>query len=650
MSVEGGYFPSAPKLAPAALRRTIRYGQNVWLRPFGGVEPIMGTAGISLTAVGARLFNADVDRWEIAGALVGSRLPYAGLIRGPGGVIFFVSELTSKQVYRNETAVAGMTTSATSGRLRLAIPNGSGGFDTYDAGFDKPATPTVTVGAGGTKSMAGQTGVALAPWRIITDTIGPPSPITYNDLQPTTADLVSIVLLTAVSGQDGWIYAGTRPGDTSGELHVIRYVRITPRGTFTATNGSPNITAGVGTFFQQDLRSGDVIPIDGGGPYTVSAVTSQTTLTLTGNYAGATAALKTTTITTAAADWYDAEAAAGAIVDQDIIRLPQAAGVFSFANQYFVWGVTDRVKTPGAVTGPAAVAMLPGNPEHCKASGLMLTASGADMLNVLVGDEQLFVMTTAGLDYAVFTGDPTNPYKIRTVAEPGFKAATNGLVYKNTFYGYNNRPVRIFANGESDVEFAAPVWSDMKAWQAQRVLQAIDPNNEAVLYCYDNQTATSTVIPYMTALSAWNPPHVYALRFIDSAVVQGELYLTTIDIASGNYLVIQWEAGSGGSCYFATQFYDFGELDVVDVIKQIQVAGKLASVTLFVATPGTATPDISNPANGTTFTLSGVDEIDPVILTNLDATAFALGFTMQASQAHVFQKAYVAASPRGCRR
>lgn len=60
-------------------------------------------------------------------------------------------------------------------------------------------------------------------------------------------------------------------------------------GTFTATNGSPNITLGIGTLFLTEVPKGTTLLIDGAN-YNVLSVASDTALTLTSNFTGATAA------------------------------------------------------------------------------------------------------------------------------------------------------------------------------------------------------------------------------------------------------------------------------------------------------------------------------------------------------------------------
>lgn len=643
VNFRNGYWPSAASIPPPELQNTVRAGQTVWLRPFGKIEPVKSENFFSATNLGARLFGVNTDRISIDGGMQdgGMRLPYAGCLRYENAVLFFLSELTSQQVFINETAVTGLTTSSTAGRLRVAIPDGVGGYNVYDAGFDKPGTGTVTVTTGGTKAMSGRTGVALVPWRTKTNAKGPPSEITYNDLTPTTADLIKIQLPSMVSGQDGWVYAGTRPRDESGQLKVIRYIYTTIRGTFTATNGNPNLTAGTGTFFTRDLRAGDIVTISGGGgPYTISSVTDNATAVLTANFTGTTGAGQTATITTAAADWYDSER--GVIVDLDVQRPPRAAGIFKFGGRVFLWGVSDPANPQP--TGNAIIPMLNGNPEHVGGPDFdIATDSGSDLVNVVVGDRTLYLMTTTSLESVSVTGREDVPYVIRTLAEPGFRSATTGCIYKDYFYGYTNRPMRTRVDANIDVTFSQPTWSDMANWDARRVLIAVDPKNEAILYIYDNGNATTTLIPYMTQLNEWGLPFTFGYRFLDWAVVSGELYFTYFNIIALNERILQWEGGAGTQGNFvASQYYDLSALGTLKAIKYIHVAGRCASVSIFTAKPGYAIPDVNDLGQAAaTFALAASDQINPVIETNLEASAFALSISLATPNA-VFHKASVA--------
>lgn len=546
----GGYYPSTSNFAPGDVVNSIKAGLNCWVRAGGRVEVGNGSAQLSATNVGARIFSLNTDRAEIAGALVSGRLPNAGMIRYQGGVLFYLSELTSQQVYINETSVSGLTTASSAGILRVAVPDGGGGYNVYDAGFDPPASiGTVTTPGGGSKNMSGRTGVALCAWRTSTNAISGPTAITYDTL--TAGDVFNIVLPSAVSGQDGWIMAGTRRGDGSGELRIVRYVYITPRGTFTATNGSPSITAGTGTFFLQDLRPGDVLTISGGS-YTVSAVTSNTTLTLTANFAGATASGLTATVTTIQAEWYDAELSD--LIEQDCFKPVRAAGVLSYAGRVFLWGTYGET---GEVTGPGITPMLANNPEQI-GRDTILTEFKDDILNVLPGDETLFVMTPNTLEVVTFTGAQDVPYIIRVLHQPGFAATTCGTVYKNQFYGYINRPVRSVTGADMDVQFGTAVLSDMQSWTASNTVVAADTKNEAVLFCNYDGSSTTTIIPYMVQLGVWSTPFQITGQVTDYTIVNGVTYM--IVLTGGNYRVYTWEGGTGpASSYVASQFHSSSE-------------------------------------------------------------------------------------------
>lgn len=641
-----GYWPSASQYPPPELWRTIRNGQNVWLRPGARLIVANGVAQTSSTNVGARIFPLNQYRAEIAGALVSSRLPYAGLIRYQNAVLFFLSELTGQQVYVNESTstpfnLTGVTTASSAGVLRIAVPNGSGGFNTYDAGFAKPGTGTVTTPAGGTKGMTGTTGVALAPWRSATNAIGPPSEITYATLTLGAADQFSIALPATVSGQDGWIFCGTRWGDQSGDIRIVRFVYITPRGTFTATNGSPNLTAGVGTFWNRDLRAGDVVTIDGGS-YTISAVTSDTTATLTANFTGGTGAGKTMTVTTAVAEWYNGEL--GSLIDRDAQKPPKAAGVFQFAGRVFLWGCYGE---GSGLTGPAIVPMLEDNPEHVGLHAI-LTSQGDDIVNVLAGDQTLFVMTANTLELVTFTGDPANPYKIRAYdGLSGFRAAMNGTVYKNRFYGYSQRPFRTVTDGDIDVEFGQPVADAMAGWDGANVVVLVDPIKEAVLFCRFEAAippaseGITTCIPYMPQLGKWGVPILVTGQVTDGVINNGQLYLVVVT-SSGNYRVQTWEGGTGlSNPYIETQSWN--DVDRWKV-KGVVFAGRADMITLFSNSPAGATAEVF------TISLSPGANQYPEIFTNTPPARAVFARINFPSSDGTFERLTVRAYPLAARR
>lgn len=629
VAFRGGYFPSAPDIPPSDFLGTIRRGSNVWVRSRGKIEVAKGLLEISSTNVGARIFAADIQRATIAGGLIGNRLPFAGLLRYNNFALFFLSENTSAQVYLNEVAVTGLTTATAPGRLRVAIPNGAGGYNTFDAGFDKPplglGSGGVTVQTAdpvGAKPMIPPFGVAVARWRSATNAVGPPSDLVRLEPPQTSTIRVEIDLdvVTAVSGQDGWVFAGTRWNDESGELRVVRYVYLQPRGTFTATNGSNQLTLGVGTFWTLDLRPADQVRIDG-TIYTITAIAGDATATINTNFTGTTNPGKTMTMKIMSASWYDGELRG--LVSRDVFKPPRAAGVLKYAGRVFLWGVPDtNLAAPTNPTGNVLVAMADDNPEQASAFAIA-TDSGSDLVNALPVEGAIFLMTTTGLEIVTFTGDPSAPYKIRVVAEPGFIATTNGVTDGDTFYGFNGAPLRTKANGNIEVEFGEPVLDIMKLWNPQGVKLAVDPKNRAVLYIHDDG-ATTTVLPFMTQFGVWGSELNFGARILDGQVVNGKLDVTFL--SGGNIRVNEWEggAGIGGSPYTGSQYIDANFLNR-NRLKNIAFVGKAGMLRVYVAAPDAAVPDISNPAAATaSFALSDIDKVEPEISTNIEGKAFAL--------------------------
>lgn len=592
-SVTGGYWPSSGDFPPQEIAaNTLKAGQNVHVKAGNKVEVANGTLEISTQNVGSRIFEFNDSRAEIAGN-VANRLPFASLIRLPGGIILFLSELTGQQVYINEAAVAGLTTASSAGILRIAIPSG-GGYNVYDAGFDPINLPSgnVTTPAGGTKGMSGDTGVALCPWRTVDNAIGPPSNVVVSNL--TLNDTVLIQLPAMATGQDGWIYAGTAPDATETPLRVIRYVRTQIRGTFTATAGSPNLTAGVGTFFMRDLRAGDVITIDGGS-YTVASTTSQTAAVLTGNFAGVTGAGKTATITSANAEWFGSageQGDMGVLVNLDVARPPQAAGVASFFNRIFLFGTDPKA---GDVVGPGFRLMLPDNPEHIGLIGGK-SESGTDILNALSsGDERsqtAYLMTRGALEIIQFTDQPDDPYRTRILRRPGFLGPKAGIVYENVFYGFSGQPLRTVINQDVDVSFGQAVDNLIRYW-VNPVVMGVDPQRGEVLFAhYDGATFSSTtVLPYIPRLGIWGPPIVVDGQIDDFAVVGDVCYATVFRL--GVRRVHQWEGGSGLSGAYIGFQYQSG--NGVFELESYRFAGRAETLTFYVAANEAIATETSNP-------------------------------------------------------
>lgn len=629
----GPYYPILPATAPGALVGSIRRGSNVWRDPGGKTRVAKGLMQTSSTNVGARIFASDIQRAVIAGGLDGTRLPFAGFLRYENACLYFLSEETSAQVYLDETAATGVVTASESGRLRVSIPDGGGGYDTFDAGFEAPALPNGTdaIGTGslptGRVKMEGFIGIAAARWRIATNAIGPICSPTYVDLPPSlTGNSLQFRFDLAgnepIAGQDGYVLAGSRWNDQSGEMHIVRFVRVDPPGTFAATNGSANIV-GTGTQWLRDLRNGDTAEFDGGpGGDIIANVTSDTTATLLSPWGGSTSGGHTIEIIRAAESWADGDL--GEIVFRDIIAPPPAAGVTQYAGRVLVWGCFGGDDNP---TGPVLLPMLDDNPEHCFIRGIH-TDSGGDLINVLGADGPLYLMTTRGLEIVTVTNDPLAPYNIRQIVTPGFKATTNGILFGDYFYGFNGRPFRTRASQNIDLEFAAEVKSDMEAWDPQRVIIEGDPKNQAVLYIYDD-TSSTTVIPFMAEQEQWNPPIFFSGRFMDAAMVDGDLYITVL--SGGNTRVNRWEGGTGigGTRFTSSQFYDPNFLKS-NRLKYLDIVGKCGSLSVYAVTSDADPPDVGDLGEAAaTFTLGDTSKKEPQIRTNIrgDAYAFRVDFT-----------------------
>lgn len=625
----GPYLPSAPALSPRGAQSGIRRGSNVWRDPGGKIRVAKGLLQMAAQLVGARLFAADIQRASIEGALVGSRLPYAGFLRYENACFFFLGEETDAQVYIDEVAVSGLTTSSTSRQLRVAVPDGVGGYGVYDAGFTAPPVPnggvlSLSGSPFGRAPMEGIIGIAAARWRISTNAIGPPCDLTYVDVPPSdTGNSLEFnfgaVNNDPVDGQDGWVLAGTRWDDQSGEMHVVRFVRITPPGTFAATNGNTAIT-GTDTQWLRDLRPGDIIVADSNAAlsFTIASVTSDTEATLATNWTGSTSGGHTFIIAKAVESWYDSEVDGGDLLQQDIIKPPPAAGVVKYGKRVLVWGCFGGDGNP---TGPVIFPTLDDNPEHCFIRGIR-TDSGGDLVNVLAADGPLYLMTTRGLELVLTTDDPDSPYDVQQIASPGFKASTNGYLFGDYFYGFNGQAFRTRASRNIDLVFAAPVKTDMEDWDPERVIITGDPKNQAVLYIYDDTTQTK-VVSFMAQQEQWGPPIYFSGRFLDAAIVDGDLYVTVLD--GSDITVHRWEggAGIGGTRFIASEYYDPRSLRQ-NRMKILDVVGKCGSLSIYAATSGAAVPDVGDLGAATvTFTLSDTDIKEPEIKTHIRGDAFA---------------------------
>lgn len=594
-SVTGGYRPSqsygGPDVAPNVLFR----GANYWLRPFGRLVPVKGVGARSAASIGPRIFPLDIYRGEIAGTMINnnlfgldgsvyviSRLPKSSFVRYNNALIF-VSEQASKQVYLNEDTsspftLTGVTTSATPGKVRVALLTGST-FTAHDAGLATPNSPgTISTENGGTKSMDGIVSIVACAKRIATETLSNPTPVNVQTMTAAGPNRIRVVLPTAAAGQDAWIYGGSYWGQGNyGPWRLIREIRIVAEGTVAIATLA---MTGTGTRFQRDLRSGDLVTING-SDYTIDAITSDTAATVT---AGSNqSAGKTVTMKQVVLEWRNGELTD--LIEFDNDEPPILDGVMLFNNVPFGW--------KGSTLYPSKI----GNPESFPRIYARSTQTGADIVTALAGDARMFLLTTNGLEVVTFTQNPVDPFLIRQVWSFGFSSPTQAVVAEGTLFaavGTINgvKIVRTRVDDSPDLEFSAPVESDMATWRADRVVMGLDPANGAILAMHYDGTSTTTVIPYMLQQGVWGLPIEISGQVTSAATVGNACEIV---IQSGaDYQVYQWEGGTGEDIqsYVAFPFIDKDGLR--QTIKALKFTGNADMLYIFKAEPGIPIPDVTD--------------------------------------------------------
>lgn len=624
-SVSGGYRPAQSYGGPDASPNTLFRGKNYWVRPFGRLVPVRGVSQWSATSIGPRVYSLDIFRGVIAGSLItdiisepgGStitftKLPKTSLVRY-NQALFFVSEQTNKQVYINESTTSpfvltGVTTSATPGKLRVAVLTNST-YVAYDAGLQAPPDPAgaISTASGGLKSMAGITSIVVCAKRLVTQTISNPSPVVTVTLTAGTSDrvIVDLSLLTLQSGQDAWIFGGTDWGRGNyGPWKEIREVRPTLAGTVSISTSNANLT-GTGTQFHRDLAIGDEIVI-AGVTYTVATVASDTLATLTVT-PGVTVSNASATVAKVCLDWRNGEL--GELIDFNNDPPPPLDGVMLFNNVPFGW--KDNVLYPTKV----------GNPEAYPAILARSTQTGANIIHALAGDARIYLLTTNGLEIVTFTQNEFDPFLIRQVWAFGFSSPTQAVVADGVLYAAVGttsgvKIIRTRVDDSPDLEFSAPVESDMATWKASNVVMGLDPANGAVLVGHYDGVANTTIIPFMLQQGVWGLPQEIVGRVVSMATVGNSCEMI---IQNGeNLLSYQYESGTGASTtsYVAWPFID--KDGIRQIIKSIKFTGKANTMRVYIATPGAPIPDVTNTsAAAVTITMANALQHENVIFTNL---------------------------------
>lgn len=632
LTVTGGYYPSisgagGPDAQPDKLWR----GSGFWLRPGGRLKPVKGASQVSSTNLGPRIYPLDQYRGEIEGSLVSSALPKESLVRYQSSALFFLSENTSKQIRINESTttpftLTGVTTSSTAGKLRVALLSGTT-FTAYDAGLDAPASVgTVTVEAGGTKSMDGIVSIVACARRITTDTTSNPSPASVQTLSAGGNNRVRVVLPAVASGSDGWYYAGTEWGRGNfGPWKLIRQVRSAIEGTV----GIATLAmTGTSTRFTRDLRVGDIITVNS-VDYTIATITSDTAATVA---AGADqTAPKSAVMKEIVLDYRNGELTD--LIEFNNDTPPLLDGLMLFNNVPFGW--------KGNVLYPSKI----GNPESFPRELARSTQSGADIIHALAGDARIYLLTTNGLEVVTFTQNDADPFLIRQVWSFGFSSPTQAVVAEGTLYAAVGtatgvKIVRTRVDDSPDLEFSAAVESDMQSWAITNVVMAVDPANGAVLAIYNNGTDT-TILPFMLQLGAWSlPQSITGQQIKSAATVSNTVYMIAYN--STNFRCYQHEGGNGSGIdkYVAWPYLDQPQDGYRKIIKRLKVTGDVDSAYIYKGEPSVALPDVTSTGAATAgpFSLAGAFRLEPMIQTNVqNCQAYSVRLDSNDSDAEVVE-------------
>ncbi len=640
-SANGGYWPAQSLAGPEVSPDAIYRGVGFWVRPGGRLKPVKGAAAISATNVGSRIYPLDVCRGEIEGGLVSGKLPKESLVRYQNSALFYLSENTSQQVRINESTstpytLTGVTTSATAGKLKVAILSGTT-FTPYDAGLDAPMSAgTVTTEAGGTKSMDGIVSIVACARRISTDTTSNPSPASVQTLVAAGSNRIRVVLPAAQSGSDGWFYAGTEWGRGNfGPWKLIRQVRSVIEGTV----GIATLAmTGTGTRFTRDLRVGDVVTVNS-VDYTIATITSDTAATVA---AGADqTAPKTATMKEIVLDWRNGELTD--LIEFNNDTPPILDGLMLFNNVPFGW--------KGNVLYPSKI----GNPESFPRELARSTQSGADIIHALAGDARIYLLTTNGLEVVTFTQNDADPFLIRQTWSFGFSSPSQAVVAEGTLYaaiGTSSgsvgsastttgvKIVRTQIDDSPDLEFSAKVESDMLSWSVSGVTMGVDPANGAVLAIYQDGTDT-TILPYMLQQNVWSlPQKITGQRVMSAAAVSNTCALICYN--GTNFRVYAHEGGSGASIdkYVAWPFVDTPGEGLRKIIKRIKVTGDVDSLYVYKGEPSVAIPDVTSTGAATLgpVTLSGALRLESMIQTNVqNCQAYSVRLDSNDSDAEIVE-------------
>lgn len=613
-----GYVPSQTRDGAGVVSLSVQAGKDVWIGRDGRIRIFQGISQLSATNTGARVFRNDTSRMEIAGGLQdgGTRLPYAGFTRHPAGVLFYLSELTGQQVYQDGTAVTGLTTSSTARKLRVAIPDGGGGYNVYDAGLPALNLPSanVTQMTGGNRDMSGAYSVVIAQSR--GEGYGAISNAEQETITVTTNQLL-IELPALTNGATYVQIGGSRQNAPGGPWYKLRLVKKTLTGSVTVTNTSTSVT-GSGTSFTTQLVAGDVFTLNS-VDYTVQSVTSDTALILTApsgaDFTG------TATLKKAAVQWRNGEL--GAQMDNTLAAPEVARGVVFWNDRLILWGV--------GISYSELHPSRRNNPEVFDVDDVVASTNSEAILNVLPGDVKLYVMTANTLQIVTFVGGLNTPLFARPVWDQGFAAMKNGAMADQTFYGFTGLGAcRTRVDDSPDYEFARDVQTVMRGWTPANVTVGYCPKNLAVLYAYWNGSNT-VVLPFRLATQRWNPELHITGRVVDIENIGSRAVMQILD--GGNYRAYEFDAGAGAvSAYIVSEWISPGVTQMRGHLTGVRHVGKAQAVRLYTGNAENVPDVTSSGAARLTQTLPAgntVSRLYPTSLTGAYNVAIRVDYNSQ---------------------
>jgi hypothetical protein len=134
------------------------------------------------------------------------------IVKFRNAVLLFVSDGSSQQVYLDGVALTGVTTSATPNKVRVAIPDGVGGYTCFDAGLTAPSAPSVAAVSGGTGLMAASDfSLRIRSRRHATDSYSNSSaPVAFSLSAGEVPQVTFPAANVLTEGQDEWVIEGTK--------------------------------------------------------------------------------------------------------------------------------------------------------------------------------------------------------------------------------------------------------------------------------------------------------------------------------------------------------------------------------------------------------------------------------------------------------